>query len=222
VRNSVRATQRELKRHRRADDLDAEATELADLVIARGDELISRFDPLTTTKMSAKRIRIHGDLHLGQILWTGHDVVFIDFEGEPGQPMGQRTIKRSPLGDVAGLLRSLDYAGRVAVDTAVERGRVGDADRPTVDTWRAAWTHEMQRRLLDAYAETVDESGLVPDDADEMRLLLDVYMVTKSLYEVRYELSNRPDWVAWPLHAVVEMLDGAPSTGASRRSKGSR
>jgi len=215
VRNSVRATQRELKRHRRSGELDATAAELAELIIDRGDELISRFDSLTTTKMLAQRIRIHGDLHLGQILWTGNDVVFIDFEGEPGLPMGQRRIKRSPLGDVAGLLRSLDYAGRVAVDTAVERGRVGDADLPAVETWRAAWTGEMQQRVLQTYAESVSGSGLVPDDADEMRLLLDVYMVTKSLYEVRYELANRPSWVAWPLHAVVEMLDsGAGATGS--------
>jgi maltose alpha-D-glucosyltransferase/alpha-amylase len=207
VRNSVRATQRELKRHGRNGTLDATSSALADQIVQRGDELISRFDSLTTTKMLAQRIRIHGDLHLGQILWTGNDVVFIDFEGEPGLPMGQRMIKRSPLGDVAGLLRSLDYAGRVAVDTAVERGRVGDADRPVVESWRTAWTSEMQRRVLLTYAESVAGSGLVPDDDDEMRLLLEVYMVTKSLYEVRYELANRPHWVSWPLHAVVEMLD---------------
>ncbi|WP_420451912.1 maltose alpha-D-glucosyltransferase [Ilumatobacter sp.] len=211
VRNSVRATQRELKRHRRSNELSAADAALVETVVERGDELISRFDALATAKMLAKRIRIHGDLHLGQILWTGHDVVFIDFEGEPGQPMGQRSIKRSPLGDVAGLLRSLDYAGRVAVDTAIERGRVGDAERSSVEAWRATWTAEMQDRLLDAYRSTIAGSELVPDDPADMRLLLEVYMVTKSLYEVRYELANRPRWVGWPLQAVVEMIGGGPS-----------
>ena len=211
VRNSVRSTQRELKRHRRRRDLTETDDRLASIVVERGDELISRFDTLATTKLLAKRIRIHGDLHLGQILWTGQDVVFIDFEGEPGQPMGQRTIKRSPLGDVAGLLRSLDYAGRVAVDTAIERGRVGDADRDVVDRWRSEWTAQMQERLLQEYRDTISGFDLVPDDADELRLLLDIYMVTKSLYEVRYELANRPHWVGWPLHAVVEMIGAQPS-----------
>ena len=209
VRNAVRSTQRDLKRHRRTVGFDPTDDDLAATVIERGDVLISRFDALATTKMLAQRIRIHGDLHLGQILWTGQDLVFIDFEGEPGQPMGQRTIKRSPLGDVAGLLRSLDYAGRVAVHTAVERGRVGDAERGAVDEWRAEWTSQMQRRLLDSYRSEDGESGLIPLGDDEMQLLLDVYMATKSLYEVRYELANRPQWVSWPLSAVVELIGPA-------------
>ncbi|MGB3736858.1 MAG: maltose alpha-D-glucosyltransferase [Ilumatobacter sp.] len=209
VRNAVRATQRELKRHLRTKGdaaLVGRARDLAEQVVDDGDSLISRFDSLATTKMSAKRIRIHGDLHLGQILWTGNDVVFIDFEGEPGQPIGQRIIKRSPLGDVAGLLRSFDYAGRVAVATAVERGRVGDGELDRVEQWRAAWTREMQDRLLGEYGATIAGSELVPDDDADLRLLLDVYLVTKSLYEVRYELANRPQWVSWPLEGVVEMI----------------
>jgi len=211
VRNSVRATQRELKRHRRTGTLSEADDELASLVIDRGDELITRFDLLATTKMLAKRIRIHGDLHLGQILWTGHDMVFIDFEGEPGLPMGHRRIKRSPLGDVAGLLRSLDYAGRVAVHTAVERGRVAETETAVVERWRSDWTSEMQERLLAAYRESIAGAELVPDDAADMRLLLEVYIVTKSLYEVRYELANRPHWVGWPLRAVADLIESGPT-----------
>jgi maltose alpha-D-glucosyltransferase / alpha-amylase len=119
-----------------------------------------RFDRLRDEKLDAKRIRIHGDLHLGQILWTGQDIVFIDFEGEPGAPMAQRTIKRSPLADVAGLLRSFDYAGRVAVHTAIERGRVIDVDE--VDAWRQRWTRDNQEALLVAYFDGIDDTGSSP------------------------------------------------------------
>jgi maltose alpha-D-glucosyltransferase/alpha-amylase len=166
---------------------------------------MDRFDRLRHEKFDAKRIRVHGDLHLGQILWEGHDVVFIDFEGEPGAPMAQRTIKRSPLADVAGLLRSFDYAGRMALHTAVERGRVSDLD--DVDAWRRDWTRRNHAALLDAYFEHIDPAGLIPVADDDRRLLLDIYSTTKALYEVRYELANRPDWVTWPMSAILEMLD---------------
>jgi maltose alpha-D-glucosyltransferase/alpha-amylase len=205
LRTSIRATQRDLRRaqrgHRLADAAVAQAAGLDD----RLDHLMDRFDRLRHEKFDAKRIRVHGDLHLGQILWEGHDVVFIDFEGEPGAPMAQRTIKRSPLADVAGLLRSFDYAGRMALHTAVERGRVSDLD--DVDAWRRDWTRRNHAALLDAYFEHIDPAGLIPVADDDRRLLLDIYSTTKALYEVRYELANRPDWVTWPMSAILEMLD---------------
>jgi maltose alpha-D-glucosyltransferase/alpha-amylase len=207
LRNSVRATQRELTRARRAGSLDDQAAEQAALLDTRADELFARFDRLRTDKFDAKRIRVHGDLHLGQILWTGHDLVFIDFEGEPGAPMAQRTIKRSPLADVAGLIRSWDYAGRMAVHTADERGRIGEGDREQVDAWRRAWTRRMEARMLAHYFEGLDGAGLIPAADDDRRLLLDVYVVVKAMYEVRYELANRPAWTSWPLAAISEMFD---------------
>ena len=204
LRNAIKSTQRELQRARRAgrlpEGVDTERLE------GRVDDMVERFDRLRTTKFDAQRIRIHGDLHLGQVLWTGSDVVFIDFEGEPGAPMAQRTIKRSPLADVAGLVRSFDYAGRMAVQRAVERGRIGDSDQSAVDAWRRRWTDAVTTRLLDAYFAAIDDAGLIPDNADDRRLLLDVYMLVKAMYEVRYELSNRPDWVGWPIAAIVDLL----------------
>ncbi|HSP28607.1 MAG TPA: hypothetical protein VLN74_08670, partial [Ilumatobacteraceae bacterium] len=149
-----------------------------------------------------------GDLHLGQILWTGHDIVFIDFEGEPGAPMAQRTIKRSPLADVAGLLRSFDYAGRMAVHTAIERGRVIGID--DVDAWRGRWTARNSEMLLRSYFEGIEGADLTPADDADRRLLVDLYTMTKALYEIRYELANRPDWVTWPMASVLEMLRADP------------
>ena len=204
VRTSTRQTMRELRRAR--PSLDARDADLVDRAEQHLDQLLERFDRLRTDKLDAKRIRIHGDLHLGQVLWSGYDVVFIDFEGEPGTPIGERVIKRSPLADVAGLVRSLDYVGRVAVHTAIERGRIGEHDAARADAWRARWTDRMQRTLFDSYRDAVVD-GLIPADADDARFLLDVYVAIKSLYEVRYELANRPAWVSWPLSAIVEMLE---------------
>jgi maltose alpha-D-glucosyltransferase/alpha-amylase len=174
------------------------------------DEVLGRFEPLRTRKLDAKRIRVHGDLHLGQVLWTGADITFIDFEGEPGRPIGERRLMRSPLTDVAGVLRSIDYAGRSALDSAVARGLVAESEHHQLDTDRETWTGTISATLTTAYLNELGDADLVPDDADDSALLLDGYILQKGLYEVRYELSNRPDWVHWPLSAVANMIDQSP------------
>jgi hypothetical protein len=105
-----------------------------------------------------------------------------------------------------------NYAGRMAMHAAVERGRVGEGDLAHVDAWRREWTRRVQETLLDAYFEEIDDAGLIPTGADDRRLLLDVYVLVKALYEIRYELANRPAWVTWPMSAVIGML---PDTGAT-------
>ncbi len=201
---------------RRATFSDEHA-ELAQIVLDDGDALLARFDRLRTEKFDAVRLRVHGDLHLGQVLWTGHDVVFIDFEGEPGRPIGERTIKRSPLNDAAGIVRSLDYAGRVAVDAAFDRGRVR-APPPRTCSTRGAGSgrQRAQSTFLDRYYAEVG-APYVPSDPEERAIVLDAYTVTKALYEVRYELSHRPQWVGWPLSAVAELVTGRAPTGAGSR-----
>jgi maltose alpha-D-glucosyltransferase/alpha-amylase len=122
--------------------------------------------------------------------------------------MGERRILRSPLTDLAGLVRSLDYAGRSAVDTAVARGLVAEGDVAALDTARDAWTSAMSNTMIDRYLSTIEPAHLVPTDRDDAQLLLDVYILQKGLYEIRYELANRPHWVQWPLAAVAEMIRG--------------
>jgi maltose alpha-D-glucosyltransferase / alpha-amylase len=199
LRNSVRSTQRAIRRAK----VDADGI---DVLLRPVDEVLARFEPLRSRKLDAHRIRVHGDLHLGQVLWSGNDVVFIDFEGEPGRPIGERRIKRSPLTDVAGLARSLDYAGRSAIDTAVARGLVPESEQATLDVGRAEWTRTTSSALIEAYLTAIADAGLVPADRADAELLLDVYLLQKGMYEIRYELANRPDWVHWPLSAVVEMV----------------
>ena len=138
-------------------------------------------------------------------------MVFIDFEGEPGRPIGERSIKRSPLTDAAGIIRSLDYAGRVALATSIERGRLGEGQEAAFEQWRRAWTERMTDVYRSAYLArlTADPSGapLLPVDDGDLQLLLDAHVLLKALYEVRWELSIRPAWVGWPLGAVVQMLE---------------
>ena len=211
LRAALRETQRLVRRNR--SGLSDEAEVLAGRLLDDGDELLGSFDALRTRKLDAARTRVHGDLHLGQALWTGYDVVFIDFEGEPGRSIGERSIKRSPFTDVAGIVRSLDYAGRVALATSRERGRTGAAQASQLEQWRRVWTDQVQARYVNGYIRTLaagataPRARLIPDDPADARLLLDAHVLLKALYEVRYELANRPAWVTWPLGAIAQMLD---------------
>jgi maltose alpha-D-glucosyltransferase/alpha-amylase len=211
LRTSLRATQRMLKRSANRPAGEAAAEEFDELVEAlcrHPDQVLARFEPLREDKLPASRTRVHGDLHLGQVLWTGHDIVFIDFEGEPARPLSERSIRRSPLTDVAGLMRSMDYAGRSAMTTATERGVVAPADVDALEQWRRSWTAAVQERLLVEYLAGVAGTGLVPPDRAGVDLLLELFVLEKALYEIRYELGSRPDWAAWPMRAAVEMIEG--------------
>jgi len=207
VRSALRATQRMLRVRAAISNLEGseDVEQWVETLRGSPEEILRRFEPLRRSKLHASRIRIHGDLHLGQVLWTGRDVAFIDFEGEPDRPMSGRSIKRSPLVDVAGLIRSIDYAGRSAVHTAVERGVVAEGEAAGLDAWRRAWTRAMDGTMLSAYLATIGPQ-LVPTDATELHLLLDLFVLEKALYEIRYELGHRPDWAVWPLAAAAELI----------------
>ena len=209
LRASLRETQRALRRARKRFAEDEAA--LAAAVVDDGDRLLATFEPLRTRKLDARRIRVHGDFHLGQALWTGRDVVLIDFEGEPGMSAGARAIKRSPLMDVGGLVRSFDYAGRVAIATS-ERARSQRRGAPP-GARRVAAQVDVARPRPTCSGRTSRRSTSRPRVGRSCRttphdrtLLLDAHVLLKALYEVRYELANRPSWVSWPLAGIDAML----------------
>ncbi|HEY6961577.1 MAG TPA: phosphotransferase [Gaiellaceae bacterium] len=158
----------------------------------RGEEVRERLRLLTNLGGTGRVIRHHGDFHLGQTLWDGNDWVILDFEGEPARSLPERRRKRSPLRDVAGMLRSFAYAASAA---KVLRG----ADAP--DDWESRARSE----FLEGYRDTIDQS-LVPSGAS-MDKLLRVFELEKAVYELRYELNNRPDWVSIPVAGIVRMLE---------------
>ena len=139
-------------------------------------------------------------------------MTFIDFEGEPARPIGERSIKRCGLVDVAGMIRSFDYVAHQALIDAAARGIATSAAlQPAADLW-SMWT---QAVYAASYLDAVAGSRLVPSDADDVELLLQVFTLHKAMYEVRYELGSRPEWLHVPLRALLRRTEPLPDAAAS-------
>jgi len=166
-------------------------------IAGRGEEVREQLRLLTHAGTSGKIIRIHGDYHLGQTLWADGHWTIIDFEGEPARSLAERRRKRSPLRDVAGMLRSFAYA-------SIAAGPLRGADVP--DDWES----RAREQFLDAYLATVDQS-LLPSGPAGIERMLTVFELEKAVYELRYELDNRPDWVGIPVAAIRRLIEPAPA-----------
>jgi maltose alpha-D-glucosyltransferase / alpha-amylase len=186
--------------------LAADVVPAAEQVLARENELIQRYRPLFERRISAKRIRVHGDYHLGQVLWTGRDFVILDFEGEPAVALSERRIKRSPLRDVAGMIRSFDYAAHAGLAQHVERGNLPPENMAGFEPWALVWHQVVSETFLRAYQQASVDSEVLPRAPEELHVLLQAYLLNKAMYELGYELNNRPAWVRIPLHGVLRLL----------------
>jgi trehalose synthase-fused probable maltokinase len=164
-------------------------------IFGRGEEVREQLRLLTHAGSSGRVIRTHGDYHLGQTLWRANDWIILDFEGEPARTLVERRRKRSPLRDVAGMLRSFAYAA-----TAAELTRGADVPED--------WEERARERFLESYLETVDATLLPPGEAAIERLLA-VFELEKAVYELRYELDNRPDWVGIPVAGIERLMHQA-------------
>ncbi|MFZ3355900.1 MAG: maltose alpha-D-glucosyltransferase [Thermoplasmata archaeon] len=195
----------ELLRERRAT-LAGPVAQLAEAVLPREAEVDARFRALLGRRMSAMRTRLHGDYHLGQVLWTGKDFVIIDFEGEPTRSVSERRIKRSPLRDVAGMLRSFDYAANAAWRQLVGP-QLGKPDLGTeLATAARMWVQWVGAEFLRAYRGATTEVAFLPKDQGEFDLLLQAFVAEKVVYELSYEFRNRPAWVEVPLRGIEYIL----------------
>jgi maltose alpha-D-glucosyltransferase/alpha-amylase len=200
VRRCVQAVQHALPRL--PEKLRAEAED----IIKREKEAIALLQRIGSVSQPALRIRCHGDFHLGQVLWTGKDFVIIDFEGEPLRSLGERRLKRTPLRDVAGMLRSFQYAAATGLRQSPGGGDNADAPaRELARGWEAIIGGIYLRSYITAMREITPR--LIPD-GPALPIVLRTWLLEKALYEVRYELNSRPDWVDIPLRAVRELLDG--------------
>ena len=178
--------------------------ELADIVELE-PRILERFQGLLDVGLGDLRVRCHGDYHLGQVLWTGRDVRIIDFEGEPGRPIGERRIKRSALKDVAGMLRSFNYA---AYTVCHESGAMleGGPHGERVEAWVEFWYRCVSATFLRAYLDTADGGAFLPASEADLATMLESLLIEKAVYELSYEADNRPDWVWIPARGIQDIL----------------
>jgi maltose alpha-D-glucosyltransferase/alpha-amylase len=201
TRSSIRTSFNLLERRRR--HLTPVQSELADAVIGLQPKILDDLRSITTDKIDAVRFRIHGDYHLGQVLFTGNDFVIIDFEGEPLRPMSERRIKRLGLRDVASMIRSYQYTTQMALRVALNSGveEPGHADH--LAEWGDALARWLAAAFLRGYLATTEGTSLLPPQLEHTKRLLDTLILDKAAYELSYELNNRPDWVDIPLRGLL-------------------
>ncbi|HXA08879.1 MAG TPA: putative maltokinase, partial [Chthoniobacterales bacterium] len=159
-------------------------------VLKAEPEILANEQRLLDQTAPASKIRIHGDYHLGQVLYTGKDFVILDFEGEPARPLSERKLKRSALRDVAGMMRSFQYAAYSALWQPSTRAE----DTPFLEHWADLWYREMSATFLASYLRTAAGATFLPQKESDLRVLLEAYLLDKAVYEVGYELNHRPDW----------------------------
>lgn len=190
----------------RLKSLTEDARTLASALLEKRGEIAKCARTILDSRIDAMRIRCHGDYHLGQVLYTGKDFVIIDFEGEPARLLGQRRIKHTPLRDVAGMLRSFHYASHAAL--AGGHGGVRLEDTARLAKWAKLWYLCSSAVFLKSYLEHAAEAAFLPKSPGELKVLLDISMLDKVIYELGYEIYNRPSWIRIPLEGMLQLLDG--------------
>ena len=182
--------------------LPDELIDLAGLVLGRRSQILDNFRLFEKDGTLGQRIRIHGDYHLGQVLQVKSDYVIIDFEGEPARPLAERRAKFSPLKDVAGMVRSLGYAAYSALIAYTTRR---PEDWKSLEPWARLWERSTAAEFLRGYRNTAQNAPFLPSSDDGFRKLLSIFLLDKALYELSYELNNRPTWVRIPLMGILSI-----------------
>jgi maltose alpha-D-glucosyltransferase/alpha-amylase len=182
--------------------LPDDIVESAGLVLSRRSHILERFRHLSGDNALGLRTRIHGDYHLGQVLRFRSDFIILDFEGEPARSLAERRAKQSPMKDVAGMLRSYSYAAYAALINYTSRR---PEDLECLMPWARLWERSVTAEFLRSYRATARQSYYLPDDLADFRKLLEAYMLDKALYELLYELNNRPAWARIPIEGILSL-----------------
>jgi maltose alpha-D-glucosyltransferase/alpha-amylase len=211
VRNNLQSQHENIKK------LPPDVRPVAEKVVSMDKAILEVLKNIYVHKIETVKTRIHGDYHLGQVLFTGKDFVITDFEGEPGRSYTERRLKRSPLRDVAGMIRSFHYA---AYASLFLDNNIRKEDYKKLIPIMELWYQHVSNLFLSSYLSTVQGTAFVPKNDEDLRTLLTTFLLEKAIYELNYELNNRPDWVIIPLQGILSIMEkekrgdieiGAPS-----------
>ena len=203
LRNLARRVVQQLRQRMRDVPEDTRAD--AQRLISLEADLVRRARAALSRRHGGARMRYHGNLHLGQLLHTGRDFVIIMSEGESARSLADRRTKRSPLRDVAALMRSLHYAAAHASGPA--SGTVRREDAPLLEPWARYWRSWVSAAVLRRYDAACAGAAFHVANPDDLRDVLGLYLLEKALYEASFELDLRPDWVRIPVQAILELLE---------------
>jgi maltose alpha-D-glucosyltransferase/alpha-amylase len=201
--------------HRLPPEVQAEARQ----VLVHSDEMLRRFQKVVTRRLGGKRIRCHGNLGLGELLFTGKDFAIIDFEGEAGRSLGERRVKRPALSDVATMVRSFHHAAVGALlGDEHPRGRTPGMIRPEdvalLEPWAQVWYAWISTAFVQSYREQTAGISLLPADAEEFETLLADMLLERALRDLAYELEDRPAWAPISIRAILQLI-GQPVATSS-------
>lgn len=197
VRSTFQSLSKNLKK------LPPEARKDAEDVLAMKDDILRELKNIYSKKIDVTKIRIHGDYHLGQVLFTGKDFFILDFEGEPAKSYSERRLKRSALRDIAGMVRSFHYA---ALGSLFLDHKIREEDVNKLIPFVEQWYHYMSGFFMQAYLETVKGNNFIPNNEEDLNILMQTFLMQKAIYELNYELNNRPTWVLVPLRGIKAIM----------------
>ncbi|MBW4482349.1 MAG: maltose alpha-D-glucosyltransferase [Tildeniella torsiva UHER 1998/13D] len=190
----------------RLNQLPPETRSLATVVLSQHDACLKRFQLVLNHKITALRLRCHGDYHLEQVLYTGKDFYIIDFEGDPARSLSERRMKRSPLRDVAGMLQSFYYAVNVALDNEIESGMGQPDQRDRMAQWAEFWYRWVSTTFVKAYLSTAVRDSFLPQTQQELEVLLNNYLIERAIHDLGRHLTNKSTHVTIPLRRILYLL----------------
>jgi maltose alpha-D-glucosyltransferase/alpha-amylase len=185
------------------EKLDPDVRTEAEGILARKEEVLESLRKIYLKKLDVQKIRIHGNYDLKQVVFTGKDLAILDFHGDPTRTYSERRLKRSPLRDVAGIIRSIHYAAHEGL--LLKHGS-SQEELQKLEPFALMWIHYVSGFFMKSYLDTVQGSGFIPSKKDDLKIMLDTYLLEKAVYSLNYELRKRPQWAIVPVRIIKQLI----------------